>query len=79
MFLSFRSPTVNSSPGGRSVRAGPEAKAVFARTVFTRAVLDRLGGPLFEGHRAAGPRTAEMVEALRAPGSRRVTKSSSSP
>lgn len=41
-------------------RSGPEATAAFARTV-----LDRLGGPLFEGYRAAGPRTAEMVEALR--------------
>jgi hypothetical protein len=43
--------------------ADPEATAAFARTV-----LDRLGGPLFEGYRAAGPRTDEMVEALRAAG-----------
>lgn len=39
----------------------PGAIAAFARTV-----LDRLGGPLFEGYRAAGPPTAEMVDFLRA-------------
>lgn len=33
-----------------------------ATVAFARTVLDRLGGPLFEGYRATAPRTAEVVE-----------------